>query len=143
MLALDIDDLDFATGTALIRHGKGNKARTVVFSRQTSRPLRKYLKLRDADHNALFVSVMRSRLTYEGIRHMIRKRSGRAGIKTPSLHSFRRAFALNCLRNGMDVFSLQLLMGHADLQVLRRYLAQTDDDLRLAHAKASPVDKLF
>jgi site-specific recombinase XerD len=43
----------------------------------------------------------------------------------------------------MDVFSLQLLMGHADLQVLRRYLAQTDDDLRLAHAKASPVDKLF
>lgn len=97
---------DFATGTALIRHGKGNKARTVVFSRQTSRPLRKYLKLRDDDHDALFVSVMRSRLTYEGVRHMIRKRSGRAGIKTPSLHSFRRAFALNCLRNGMDEITM-------------------------------------
>ena len=32
------------------------------------------------------------------------------------------------------------LMGHADLQVMRRYLAQTDDDLREAHARSSPVD---
>lgn len=46
--------------------------------------------------------------------------------------------ALNCLRNGMDLISLQRLMGHADLQVLTRYLAQTDDDLREAHARSSP-----
>ena len=58
----------------------------------------------------------------------------------PSLHSFRRAFAINMLRAGVDIYSLQLLMGHADLQVLRRYLAQTNDDLLKAHRKGSPVD---
>jgi site-specific recombinase XerD len=45
------------------------------------------------------------------------------------------------LRNGIDVFSLQLLMGHADLQMLRRYLKQAGSDLQEAHNQASPVDK--
>lgn len=56
------------------------------------------------------------------------------------LHHFRRAFALECLRNGMAVYSLQKLMGHADLQVLRRYLAQTTEDILQAHQVGSPVD---
>ncbi|NLF02023.1 MAG: site-specific integrase, partial [Anaerolineales bacterium] len=61
----------------------------------------------------------------------------------PTLHSFRRAFALACLRNGIDVYSLQRLMGHADLSVLRRYLAQTEADLQQAHAQGGPVDRLL
>jgi integrase/recombinase XerC/integrase/recombinase XerD len=44
------------------------------------------------------------------------------------------------LRNGADVFSLQRLMGHSDLSILNRYLAQTDIDLQVTHMKASPVD---
>jgi site-specific recombinase XerD len=43
----------------------------------------------------------------------------------------------------MDVYSLQKLMGHADLSVLRRYLLQTEQDLKAAHDKAGPVDKLL
>jgi integrase/recombinase XerD len=58
----------------------------------------------------------------------------------PKLHAFRRAFALNMLRNGVDIFVLQRLMGHADLQVLRRYLAQNDQDNQLAHMRGGPVD---
>ena len=53
----------------------------------------------------------------------------------------RRAFALNMLRAGVDIFSLQKLMGHADLQVLRRYLAQTTEDVAHAHRIGSPVDR--
>ena len=47
------------------------------------------------------------------------------------------------LRAGMDVYSLQRLMGHADLSILRRYLAQTDADLQIAHQKSGPVDSLL
>ena len=57
-----------------------------------------------------------------------------------SLSLFSSLWAAVSNAAGMDVFSLQRLMGHTDLQVMRRYLAQTDDDLRTAHAKASPVD---
>jgi site-specific recombinase XerD len=41
----------------------------------------------------------------------------------------------------MDVFSLQRLMGRADLSVLRRYTMQSTDDLRTSHAASSPVDR--
>ena len=46
------------------------------------------------------------------------------------------------LRNGVDIFSLQMLMGHADLQVLRRYLKLASSDLKNARSKASPVSTL-
>ena len=52
-------------------------------------------------------------------------------------------FYLNILRSGIDIFVLQRLMGHSDLQVLRRYLAQKDDDNHLAHMRGSPVDNNF
>ena len=61
----------------------------------------------------------------------------------PTPHDFRRAFALIMLRNGVDVFALQKLLGHSDLQVLRRYLAQTDQDIQTAHMRGSPVDNNF
>jgi site-specific recombinase XerD len=51
-----------------------------------------------------------------------------------------RAFALGMLRNGADVFALQKLMGHSDLQILTRYLAMNDADLQRVHAKASPIN---
>lgn len=41
--------------------------------------------------------------------------------------------ALTMLRNGVAVFSLQMLMGHADLQVLRRYLKLVCSNLKNAH----------
>ena len=83
-------------------------------------------------------------MTYEALRCMLRRRAQLIGLKEiPTPHDFRRAFALTMLRNGVDVFALQKLMGHADLQVLRRYLAQTDQDMQAAHMRGSPVDNNF
>jgi site-specific recombinase XerD len=44
------------------------------------------------------------------------------------------------LRAGVNVFSLQKLMGHADMQMLNRYLAQSTEDIAAAHKIGSPVD---
>ena len=65
-----------------------------------------------------------------------------ADIDTPTAHDFRRAFAVNMLRAGTDLETLRRLMGHADLQVLQRYLDLLDSDLQRAHAQASPADQL-
>jgi len=44
------------------------------------------------------------------------------------------------LRNGVDIFTLQKLMGHLELQMLRHYLAQTAEDVHTAHMRGNPVD---
>jgi integrase/recombinase XerD len=141
-LAVDLAEIDFIRGSILIKRGKGGKARTVFVSKNTRKALRAYLHQRNDDNPALWVTDEFERLTYWGLIDIIRRRAESAGIKRPSLHSFRRAFALNCLRNGMDIYSLQRLMGHAGLAVLMRYLKQTDEDLQAAHEKFSPVDRL-
>jgi integrase/recombinase XerD len=79
-------------------------------------------------------------LTYYGLKSMVVRRSRSAGVETPALHAFRRQFALSCLRSGMNVYHLQNLMGHSDLQVLNRYLKQTTKDVSDAHRQAGPVD---
>ena len=73
---------------------------------------------------------------------VMRRRADKAGVRVPQVHSFRRWFALTMLRNGADVFSLQRLLGHSDLTVLRRYLSQTETDMRESHHRANPVDGL-
>jgi site-specific recombinase XerD len=47
---------------------------------------------------------------------------------------------INMCCAGLDIFSFQKLMGHSALQILRRYLAQTTEDIAQAHRIGSPVD---
>ena len=136
-----MEDADLNTGSVMIRYGKGGKTRMVFVGRKTRRALRSYLRLRHDHSPALFVSTTGERLTYDGLRLALDRRAKLANLDNkPTLHDFRRAFALNMLRNGADIFALQRLMGHSDLQIMRRYLAQNDQDNRLAHMRGSPVD---
>lgn len=144
--ALDLIDYDQVTGEVLIRQGKGKKPRIVFVGRDTRRAIRRYLKVRDGlsmNGAALWLGKYGDRLTYDGLRQALHRRADDAGISRVTLHSFRRGFALSMLRAGVDVYSLQALMGHSDLSVLKRYLKQNSDDLRAAHEKGSPVDNLL
>lgn len=142
LLSLTLDNINPITGVIRVLHGKGGKSRTVYIGRKTRQMLRRYLKeAKITDY--LFMIEGNRILTYSGLVQMLRNRAKRAGVKYQTAHSFRRLFALTMLRNGVDIYSLQLLMGHADLQVLRRYLKQTDRDTLEAHLKGCPVEKLL
>lgn len=147
--SVNLGDVDLIRGSVLIRHGKGGKYRTVFFGKKTRKAIRSYLQKASShyqkqDNNlSLWITSKGDRFKYDALNLMIRRRSKQAGIPKIQLHSLRRAFALNFLRDGGDIYTLQKLMGHADLQVLRRYLKQTDEDLREAHHRHSPVDNLL
>ena len=140
VIEVNLEDFDYSKGCFIIRHGKGGKYRTVFNGKRSRKAVRAYLRSRTDDSHAFWVTITGGRLTYWGLREIARRRATSANVPVPNLHSFRRAFALNMLRAGVDVYSIQLLMGHADLQVLRRYLKQTNEDLHRAHKLGSPVD---
>lgn len=140
-LNINISDVNQLTGEILIRQGKGRKPRTVYLGAKSRKALRSYLNHRSDDCPALWVTHEGTRITYSGLRMMLIRRSKQAGVPTPSIHSFRRAFAINMLRSReVDLVTLANLLGHSSLSVLQRYLKQTNEDLRRAHRLASPVD---
>ncbi len=139
---INLEDADLNTGGITIRYGKGGKTRTVFIGKKTRKAVRAYLRHRDDREPALFLCRDDERIAYDALRLMLHRRAKLAHVPgKPTLHAFRRAFALNMLRNGADVFALQKLLGHSDLQIMRRYLAQNNQDTQLAHLRGSPVDR--
>jgi hypothetical protein len=57
-------------------------------------------------------------------------------------HTFRHTFAKLYLLNGGDLFSLQKILGHTTLDMVRRYVNLDTDEVKRQHAQASPVDRL-
>jgi site-specific recombinase XerD len=138
LTSLSLEDLDLSQNSLLIRQGKGTKPRTVFFGKTCRKQLRVYLRYRDYQEGALFPTDEGTRLTYSGLRQIMKRLAEKAGIPEPGIHSFRRTFALECLRKGIDVYTISRLMGHTTIQMLSRYLRQTSDDL--GHAYRSIVD---
>jgi integrase len=73
--------------------------------------------------------------------HILREYSKKIGYRvTP--YDLRHTFALYSLREGINPFALQRILGHTDLTMTKRYLALTNDDLKSEHNKSSPL-KIF
>ena len=147
LLAWNIGDVNAQTGVVKLHKTKGRKER-VVYLGITAR--KELLKLYAFDFDDLepTAPVWRShntgeRLTYYGLAIMLRKLGTSTNIRPCNPHRFRRTFALWSLRNGMNIYALQRLMGHSDITILRRYLALVETDLRTAHERFGAVDNAF
>lgn len=147
LLSINVEDVDMKEGTVMIHLGKGQKGRTVYIGAGTRKQLKRYLiKERDGDNTnpkePLFTRQdNNARLDYDGLKQMMRRFKNKTGVKF-SAHVFRKTFAIMSLMNGMDIYVLAKLMGHADITVLRAYLNITRDNLKEAHKKFGVVDNL-
>ena len=142
LCGLTVGDVDLQSGAALVRQGKGQKQRMVYVGVKTRKALRLYLidRGRPPPSAPLFLTLRREPMTGNAIMLFFRRLQGRSGVRHLTAHALRRTFAITCLRNGMDVHSLRLLMGHADLDMLKQYLDFTEHDLSAAHARYGPLD---
>lgn len=141
---LNIEHLDLSNQRIKV-FGKGSKERMLRVGRRTTKAIWRYLATRPAaePRHPAFVaaSEMDQPMTRRSLYLIVRRLGDRAGV-TPRAHPhrFRHTFAINFLRNGGDVFSLQALLGHTSLEMVYRYLALAQTDTENAHRRASPVD---
>lgn len=82
-------------------------------------------------------------LELNGMQKAVRRCLRRAGIEHGSCHILRHTFARLYLRAGGDVFSLQRIMGHADISTTRIYAELEMSDVRRQHRLFSPVVRLL
>ena len=140
---LNIEDANLITGEILIRVGKGRKSRVVFLGKTSRKALRAYVKHHNENNHALWITDDMERISYDGLRAVITRRARLARINSPSLHSFRRAAALALLRNGTDILTIQRILGHSSMAVLKQYLKLNNNDLKIAHNQNSPVDRFI
>jgi integrase/recombinase XerD len=149
LVGLRVHSVDMRSGLMTVSR-KGHKQRTVRFGAKTRQAILRYLARREEAtlDSALWIAYKtdgeeRGPLTLRGFQMVFRNLGERAGVTPCHPHRFRRTFALWCLRDGMHLHSLRLLMGHSSLAVLQRYLALAGEDIERAHRLHSPVDNLL
>jgi integrase/recombinase XerD len=150
LCSLTIGHFDRGSG-ALHVTGKGDKRRAVYMGVGARRALWRYVETepRSAlDPEPLFRSegghTLGAALTPSGVFQIV-QRLGRVadlqGVRR-SPHTCRHTFAIQFLRSGGNLLTLQELLGHADVAVLRKYVHLGQLDLAQAHRAASPIDRL-
>lgn len=124
--------------------GKGSKERVIYLNDATANAINDYLEVRKGiaaiDKNALFLSNRRTRMTRETVHSMVKKTLLKAGLDADkySSHKLRHTAATLMLQNGVDVRTLQELLGHENLNTTQIYTHVDNTELRTA-AKANPL----
>ncbi len=152
---LDLDDIDRTrySGQAVvrIRHGKGNKERIVPLGSKAVKALDLYLKVRpqlrdkraankasEQDPRALFLNYKGGRLRARSIQRHMGKYVLKTGIPDATPHALRHSFATHLLDGGVDLRSIQELLGHASLASTQVYTKVSLDHIMGVYDSAHP-----
>jgi site-specific recombinase XerD len=146
LVGLRMEDIDFLQSFILVK-GKGNKERVVPFGSQVRRTLRYYIMhfRPEPDSpriNEVFLTEDGFPLKPRAFQSMLLRLGKKARIPGVRInpHRFRHTFATQYLVQGGDIFSLQKILGHSSLEVVRMYVNLITSDILQQHRKFSPVD---
>jgi integrase/recombinase XerC len=152
LVALNRSDLD--THNLLVRlKGKGKKERVIPITKNAAEWVQSYLNhierhcereghLAQADPDAIFLNRLGTRLTSRSVDRKFDKylaASGFAGKVTP--HTIRHTIATHWLENGMDLKTIQLLLGHTSLATTTIYTHVSPKLKKEVYDKAHPRAK--
>ena len=124
--------------------GKGNKERTVYLNDACRAALDAWLDVRrnlvPARVSAMFLSNRRTRISVDSVQVMVKKYLKKAGLDASlySTHKLRHTAATLMLQNGVDVRTLQEVLGHENLNTTQIYTHIDNAELRTA-AAANPL----
>lgn len=141
LVGLNLTDI---RGDRLRVLGKGNKERIVFLNTACQNAIEDWLAVRAnigaADPYALFLTRTHTRITTAGVHYMLKQRFTAAGLDSSkySAHKLRHTAATLMLQNGVDVRTLQEVLGHEHLNTTQIYTHVDSDSLRVA-AQANPL----
>jgi site-specific recombinase XerD len=136
IVGLRLEDVKTTDGKPQVQvRGKGNKVRVVYLHASAEAWLRAWLKLRGIETGPLFCPVRkgghvqrRKGMSDEALAQMLAKRCLQAGLDKPlTWHDFRRTFAGNLLDGGVDLVTVQKLLGHSSPTTTSNYDRRGDE----------------
>lgn len=128
----------------ILVNGKGAKQRLVPVQSKMRQVLQKYLAQRgSAESDALFISLNGNGISKRYVQELIGEYGRRAHIDDVrvSAHTFRHTMAKFYILAGGDIFSLQRILGHSSLEMVRHYVELFANDVQTQHQKFSFVER--
>jgi site-specific recombinase XerD len=141
IIRLKLTDIDVNRMMIRIEKGKGEKDRYTILSPRLLQELRSYI---GAYHPKVWLFPSNIACKGQLCRHTLdlifRQAKEKAGItKNVSFHSLRHAFATHLLEAGVDLRTIQILMGHSSITSTAMYIHVTRKNL---NSVRSPLDLL-
>lgn len=138
IVALNIEDVDLENGYINVNVQKNKKPVTIPLVKQMRRILKEYIFLyRNLEEDSslsptepLFCNRFGERLTSDGLINAISKYNKRRGVSKTSIHLFRHTFAKSWILSGGDLFSLQKMLGHSSLDMVKVYANLYSKDIK-------------
>jgi Site-specific recombinase XerD len=127
--------------------GKGNKERIVFLGTSCKKAIDAYLIERNqivlSDNRALFGSRDHNRISVSAVHRLVKKHVLEAGLDPTKLsaHKLRHTAATLMLQNGVDVKTVQEVLGHENLNTTQIYTHIENTELRIA-SEANPISKI-
>jgi len=126
-LALELRDLNLEASTIRVRHGKGDKSRTVGVDEQTAALLQRWLDRRRAlspgARAPIFCTLHGGRLDGSYVRRLLPRLARRAGVqRRVHAHGLRHTYAAELAREKTPINVIRDALGHSTLAVTDRYL---------------------
>ena len=144
LIGLNISDI---RGDHIRVLGKGNKERILYLNQACLDAIEHYMPIRQAinctEKQALFVSSHKRRISRSMVHHIVKRSLLVAGLDSSqySSHKLRHTAATLLLQNGVDVRTLQEVLGHDHLNTTQIYTHVDSSELRMA-AQANPLANL-
>ena len=142
----------YAEKNFLLVQGKGNKERLVPISENTEGKIKDFLKIRnkflnnDSESKWLFPSKQSSKghITRQRFNQLLQTLCERVNLNNIKIspHKLRHAFATHLLANGVDLRSLQQMLGHADISTTQIYTHVLKDRLKKLVSDNHPLSKI-
>lgn len=131
--------------TVRAESAKTRQARTLPISAPTAKEILRLLQVRPKEWGNvnIFCSENGSTFTVSAWSRRVSNYSKSAGLEKLTSYSLRHTAALLLLRRGADAFTVQRMMGHADMQMTRHYINLTCEDMRRNHAQAGVINALL
>ncbi len=127
LVSVDIRDIDLNQGLIKVRNGKYGE-RFVSIGAKVRKSLLLYIGERK--RGILLKSNRGQGLTLSGLIQLMKRLKKKTGIPHLHCHTFRRTFAINSVRQSVNIHVLAKIMGHKDVETLKQYLDITLDDIK-------------
>lgn len=150
VVSLTLKQIDFQNHILLI-HGKGNKDRYVPFHEYASDWLQSYIledrpvlmAVQNQEHNFVFVNKNGGKMTNRGVENVIDRIVQKYDpTKKIHPHTFRHSFATHLLERGVDLRTVQELLGHENLSTTQVYTHITNQYLKDVYDESHPRNQI-